>query len=37
MFVKAAFLLAKGGDGFSNPHSKGRAGLVDGMEQKELA
>jgi hypothetical protein len=37
MFVKAAFLLAKGGDGFSNPNSKGRTGPVGGMGRKEVA
>lgn len=37
MFVKAAFLLAKSDDGFSNPNSKGRIGLVGGMRRKELA
>jgi hypothetical protein len=28
--VKAAFLLAKGGDGFSNPDPKGRMAPADG-------
>jgi hypothetical protein len=35
--VKAAFLLAKGGDGISNPDPKGRMAPADGWAEKERA